>query len=506
MTIDNNGNIYLTGTTRNTNSNYDILTIKYNTDGVLQWAVTYDGQNKDDKGNAVAVNSAGDVFVTGNITVSPGGKDIITIKYNASGITQWVKTFNGTGDSTDEAKAIIIDDINNIYITGFTWEYGSSYPYFFCTIKYNQNGDQIWVRHYHGPQYFDNEAYLINLDKAGKVYVAGISEGLTSQRDYLLLKYDSSGNQLWEVRYNGSGNAWDIPRDMIVSDNFNIFITGYSSESDTSDYYGTIKYDSSGILQWVRLFSWDPGQYLGDYAEAITLDSLENVYVTGGSFSTNTNVDFVTVKYNSAGIQQWVRVYNGPINGGDWANDIACDNQGNVYVTGGSPTVNTSWDFYTIKYNSSGGLVWSRRYAAPNSNSFDIAIRIKIDSLNHVYIAGTGNGQGFVNPDLINIKYSQIIGINKISTEISKSHSLSQNYPNPFNPNTVISFQLPVNNFVTLKVYDMLGREISTLINEQLKPGTYEIDWDASGFPSGVYFYKIIANDYSDTKKMILIK
>jgi len=87
-----------------------------------------------------------------------------------------------------------------------------------------------------------------------------------------------------------------------------------------------------------------------------------------------------------------------------------------------------------------------------------------------------------------------------------KNFSLKQNYPNPFNPSTKIGFQIKDERFVTLAVYDITGREVAKLINADLKPKAYEITWDATGYPSGVYFYKLIAGDYTETKKMVLVK
>jgi hypothetical protein len=98
------------------------------------------------------------------------------------------------------------------------------------------------------------------------------------------------------------------------------------------------------------------------------------------------------------------------------------------------------------------------------------------------------------------------IGIQNISTEIPSSYSLSQNYPNPFNPTTIISFQLSLAGQVVLKVYDVMGREVQTLVNESLKPGTYEASFDGSSLNSGVYFYRLTTENYSETKKMILMK
>jgi len=103
------------------------------------------------------------------------------------------------------------------------------------------------------------------------------------------------------------------------------------------------------------------------------------------------------------------------------------------------------------------------------------------------------------------------IGILPISNEIPEHFSLSQNYPNPFNPNTKIKFDIPFegNNLdrsIRLIIYDITGREVTTLINESLKPGSYESEWNAGNFASGIYFYKLTSEDFAETKKMVLLK
>jgi hypothetical protein len=111
-------------------------------------------------------------------------------------------------------------------------------------------------------------------------------------------------------------------------------------------------------------------------------------------------------------------------------------------------------------------------------------------------------------------------GISPINNNIPSDFSLSQNYPNPFNPTTKIKFDIPVDSRirgndrgrvvgsdrVVLRVYDILGKEIETLVNEKLNPGTYEVTFDASKYPSGVYFYRLITDNFTDTKRMILLK
>ncbi|MBX7046113.1 MAG: T9SS type A sorting domain-containing protein [Ignavibacteria bacterium] len=99
-----------------------------------------------------------------------------------------------------------------------------------------------------------------------------------------------------------------------------------------------------------------------------------------------------------------------------------------------------------------------------------------------------------------------LVGVVNTNTEIPDKFSLSQNYPNPFNPVTVINFSVPVNSSVKLSVFDILGREVKQLVNNNLTAGNYSVDFDASALPSGVYFYTITANGFTDTKRMLLVK
>lgn len=98
------------------------------------------------------------------------------------------------------------------------------------------------------------------------------------------------------------------------------------------------------------------------------------------------------------------------------------------------------------------------------------------------------------------------IGIQQISTEVPQQYKLYQNYPNPFNPNTKIKFGIPKSSFVTMKIYDVLGKEIAILVNQYIDAGTYSVNWVASANPSGIYFYSILTKEYSESLKMALIK
>ncbi len=101
---------------------------------------------------------------------------------------------------------------------------------------------------------------------------------------------------------------------------------------------------------------------------------------------------------------------------------------------------------------------------------------------------------------------SYLTGVNQISTEIPDKFELQQNYPNPFNPTTHFGFRIAEFGLVRLTVFDVLGKEVQLLVNEELQPGSYETEWDASAYPSGVYFYKLESGSFTETKKMVLIK
>ena len=130
----------------------------------------------------------------------------------------------------------------------------------------------------------------------------------------------------------------------------------------------------------------------------------------------------------------------------------------------------------------------------------------------YVYDKGNILFQQTIGIYKLNVTYIvPAIGIEPLSQEIPKDYSLVQNYPNPFNPVTKIRFHIPAfvettRRVVSLRIYDVLGKEIEVLVNENLKPGIYEIDWNAENLPSGVYFYSIITNEFTQTKKMVVVK
>jgi hypothetical protein len=521
-TVDGLGNVYVTGGSVGNGTGLDYATIKYNSSGVQQWVQRYNGPgNGDDYPYSIAVDGLGNVWVSGESYGSGTDRDYTTIKYNSSGVQLWVVTYNGPINfGADVAHCLTVDNMGNAYVSGHSDRNPSTTDYDYTTIKYNSSGVQQWIAIYDGPATGGWDwARSIAVDGSGNVYVTGWSQGIGTGYDYATIKYNSSGVQQWVQRYNGPGNGDDSAHSITVDISGNVYITGGSMGSGTRDDYATVKYNSSGIQQWVARYNGSLDS--SDVASSIKVDGLGNVYVTGASVVNNTSFDYSTIKYNSSGVQQWVSKYNGPkhVMGRFGNSMLAIDSLGDSYVGACSRGSGTALGYATIKYNSSGVQQWIQTYYGPADSA--LAFSIAVDGSANVYVSGTSVGIG-TGYDYTTIKYSQSIGIQNISTEIPSAYSLSQNYPNPFNPITKIRFEIPSLEgygisrgvgLLKLTVYDVMGREVTTLVNEQLKPGTYEVDWDASNYTSGVYFYKLIVRqagsstgDFVETKKMILIK
>jgi hypothetical protein len=203
----------------------------------------------------------------------------------------WIATYNGPGNYIDEATAIAVDTSGNVYVTGQSFGVGVDFDY--ATVKYNADGQEQWVARYNGPVNFDDHATAIAVDSSGNVYVTGRSPGLDTGDDYVTIKYNSTGQQQWLARYNGpgsDGNLTDAAWAVAVDDSGNVYVTGQSVGAGTDDDYATIKYNPDGQEQWVARYN-GPGN-LGDVAYAIAVDKAGNIYVTGGSIGSDSGVDY----------------------------------------------------------------------------------------------------------------------------------------------------------------------------------------------------------------------
>jgi len=507
IAIDDSDNVYVTGFTDNTVTNDDFMTMKYNSSGILQWIDFYNETgNTYDQGRAIALDNDGNVYVTGY-----SYSRLTTIKYDRAGARRWVTHYGDGINLNAYAKCIKVIDKNNIYSGGYIYN-TNSYTRFIL-IKYDSAGTIKWAKSYGGPQFTSNYITSMAVDFSGNIYVTGYSNHMNSfyNPDFATIKYNVYGDSLWVKRYNGPGNSDDRPNSIDVDAQGNVYVTGSSrsTEENGSEDFATIKYDSFGNQKWVRRYN---GAVNGiDIAYAVKSGSGGCVYVSGSSWGNNTGYDYLTVKYNSDGTELWSKRFNGSLALWDEPASIAVDNENNVYVTGKSAGITSALDVLTLKYNQNGSLLWEKRYN-DTGNFDDYPVSIVLGKPGIFYIGGnTKTSSSYWSDNYLVIKYSEIIGVKKISENIPEKYFLNQNYPNPFNPATKIKFEIPYrvksdNSQVKIAIFDVPGRKVEVLLNEKLSPGIYEVSWDAHNYPSGVYFYRLVTDEVSITKKMVLLK
>lgn len=403
IAVDNSGNLYIIGPSVGSGTGYDYATIKYDTDGNQLWATRYNSPaNNDDKAYDLTVDGSGNVYVTGQTQVSGMDWDCTTIKYNTNGNQQWVANYDGPANEVDMGEDIVVDSSGNVYVTGHSRGVGTDFDV--ITIKYNSNGAQQWVSRYNGPVNDDDRGWAIAVDGSGNVYVAGVSTESGTDYDFLSIKYNSNGAQQWVSHYDGPASDSDVLHDMAIDDSSNVYVGGRSIGIGTNYDCTTIKYNSNGVQQWV--VRYDGPSSTWDAAYALTLDDSGNVYVTGerDGNGAGTLGDYLTIMYDTNGNQQWLAFYDGPVSGYDLGYDITVDTSGNTYVTGNSDQGGTSWDYLTIKYDDSGNKQWDMTYNGPG-NSNDAAKAIAVDDSDNVFV--TGYSRGSANDDFATIKYSQ---------------------------------------------------------------------------------------------------
>lgn len=399
VSVDGSSNVYVAGSSQSGTSR-DCITIKYSSLGVQQWAVLYNGpDNLDDMAFALAVDHAGNVTVAGISNGSATGSDGIAVRYSTGGAEEWAVRYNGAVGGADGWVAVVLDTAGNAYLTGFSEDAVTHLDY--ATIKYDPSGHQQWISRYNGPANGFDQANAIALGHSGSLYVTGVSTGLISSYDYATVKYDSGGIHQWVARYDGGANMIDEAYAIAVGDSENISVAGQSTGGSFTYDYATIRYDSSGNERWA--VRYDGPLHGNDGAYALAVDGSGNITVTGYSYGSGTSEDFATICYNSSGHEQWVKRYDGPGNGLDEGLAIAQDRSGSIVVAGPSMGGGTKSDYALLRYTAAGDSQWSSRYNGPGVSD-DRVYGMLVDHAGDICLTGRSTGAGS-NTDIVTVQY-----------------------------------------------------------------------------------------------------
>ncbi len=492
------GTITIGDTSFTNNGFYDnMLIAKVDANGNYVWVRENSGNEVSVRG--IAVDAKGDIFITGYFSGNNkfSGFDLNTnsffgqsfvARYDTNGNCIWVKQTSGNGGVTNYGVAT---DLNgDCFVTGYVFETenidsftltgqangGNAY-----IAKYDTSGTCLWAQILTGQSI--SQGVGVAVDSKGNSYMTGYMIGDTSiagnfklintaysGNNSFLIKYDTAGNCLWAVEdtglasTNSSAIAVDQNGDIYLAGDFengsaifgNIKLNGLFADNSF-----LVKYDASGNCLWAKQSS---GTIASGYS--LSLDKDNNCYITGNFY--NGEADFGNLKLVN--------------------NNLTAEN------------------IFVIKYDANGNPVW----AIADTGSGGYCYSSSCDAEGNLYTTGDGLGGGFgsfvFNGGFLAKINTVISGVNSVKSSLPINFSLSQNYPNPFNPTTAIEYSVPAYSHVVIKVYNVLGKEVKALVDENKPAGNYTVDFNASGLASGIYFYRMQTNGFSTVRKMILLK
>jgi hypothetical protein len=427
-------------------------------------------------------------------------------------------------------------------------------------VKVNAYGDTLWTRRLGNPDYGYTGWWIENIDN-GNIISGQTTEGIIV--DAFLMRTNIMGHIIWNEIYEMNNyEAGYCVKPTIDTG----YIIACRNDAKISSDMLIIKTDSSGNIQWQKNFdSGLPSNLLSE------IDLVGDGYIFAGSYGiVGQPASIWLLRLNVNGDTLWTKRYNNNGIGASAEGGVQSVSTGGFIIGGGTRDALNRGATYIIKTDSTGNIEWERKYFSSNlAYSIDSPYSIReVPGKGYVF-CGTVNStsvtfKAFIRVidyegNLLHEKFYSVadstytdfrsvevandggfilcgayrypgqfekilmaktdsagnigpVSINQISSTVPSEFILHQNYPNPFNPGTVISYSLKVNSEITLKVFDILGKEISILVNERQDAGIYSMDWDGSNFSSGVYFYQLIAKDqfnkimHSSTRRMLLIK
>jgi hypothetical protein len=266
-----------------------------------------------------------------------------------------------------------------------------------------------------------------------------------------------------------------------------------------------IKTDSVGNTLWTRTY----GGFVGDEGWSVQQTSDGGYIITGYTASFGAGMlDVWLIKTNAFGDTLWTETYGDTL--GDGGSSVQQTTDEGYIITGSTNSFGAgSHDVYLIKTDSLGDTLWTRTYGGIFTD-WGQSVQQTLDG--GFIIAGGTYSFGSGNTDVYLIKTDgngQVVGVEEESLNFKVQRlkfTLLQNYPNPFHFSTVIRYNIPNTNQVTLMVYDITGSLVETLVDKRQEPGVYQVHWEGMNQASGIYFYRLQSGDFTATKKIILLR
>ncbi len=465
------------------------------------WALNYGGVYNESAGSMARLSTGDLVLCASTFSYGAGDHDVYLIKTDSIGTVDWSYTFGGSG--TEYGRDIQATADGGFIIAGSTTSYGAGNRDIYL-LKIDSAGTELWYQTFGGTAHDD--AYSVRETYDGGFIVCGTTESFGTGTDMYLVRTDSSGDSLWTQTYGGaSGESGAAVRETVDSGFVLIGNTGSYGTGYSSIY--VVRTDSIGDTVWTSTYGNDRAD-LGATLE----QTGDNGFILGGTTVEDGEnyYDAYVVKIDSLGVLEWDGAYGGAYE--DRIYSIQTTPDGG-FILGGSTeaTGGRKMDLYIVKIDGGGNTEWEREYGGGEA---DACRSIILDgqndymSLGYSYSATVGGSDLY----LMKVQRSGVTAVDEYGNQIPDDlYVLKQNYPNPFNMHTSIRFTLPAMTGYTLTIFNVLGQTVRNWDQDFVPAGTYTIVWDGTDqygetIATGIYFYRLQSDEFTKTKKMVLVK
>jgi hypothetical protein len=417
-TFDSEKHLIIVGNTVTSSGNADILITKYDPDGNIVWQRTMAGSSRgNDYGVAVITDNQNNIFVAAALTSSNGMFDFGVIKYSSTGDFQWFSHWdNGLQDIP---TAMALDDSGNIIVVGATTSFSQQMNY--AIVKWNSNGTRIWATEYDFAGLYDFATAVVKAT-ANNIVVTGASASATNNWDYATILINGQGQIQNVNRITVPEIGLDQPLAITRNLQGNTFITGYTEVNGNKNIQ-TIKLNNNFGLEWVKTF--DGG--LDDVAKTIGVDDFGNVYIGGYTKNTDQKEKSIVIKYDANGNELWQKKMLNEAK--SEVAEVQVLPSGEVYVVGQLQQANNQ-EIVTIKYAQNGVIEWEKHAKTATAND---PKHISVDEIGNVYvttIAQTTNAKWYET-----IKYKELKRNNAVLFQNAKPSHRDRELIVKFNPN-----------------------------------------------------------------------
>lgn len=460
----------------------DVILIKTNSAGTLEWQKFFGGSSDEEGYSVIQTPDKGYIIGCATTSFGAGSRDGWLIKTDSLGNDQWKKTYGGM--SSDGIRCVRRTLDGGYILTGWTFSTGASSVGSLWLLKVNSQGIEEWNKMFTGSN-ADRGYYVQQTTDSGYIVTGYTSSYGAGLDDMLLIKTDPLGNAEWKKYFGGTGR--DYGNEVQITSDGGFIVAGYTLSSGAGgDDIWLVKTDGAGILQWSKTY----GGTASEKGYSVKQTSDGGYVITGHTLSYGAGVHDVWLIKTVSSVPVELTSFTGENFDGkvllSWSTASESNNKGFEVEKLEDISLPDSWE--TIGFvEGNRTTTLNHQYSFIDKNTLQGVYKYRLKQIDF-------DGA---------FQYSDVI---EVAAALPDKYIVKQNYPNPFNPSTTIEYSLPQTSFVSIKIYDVLGKELEVLSKEIKPAGQFRVNWNAHRYSGGVYFYEVRSGSFTKTGKMILMK